>query len=248
MAKRCLLYYVTDRAGFPGDESARRRRLLKKIAEAARCTVDYIQLREKDLPACELESLAREALRAIRENSPRTENLQLRTENSKLDTNYWPLTTALLINSRTDIALAVRADGVHLRSDDISTEEVREVWTCGRGRPFDFAQGRIAREATLPSPLITVSCHSPAEVVEAEIKRADLAVFAPVFEKKDTATRPAGLGALKEACRAKIPVLALGGVTLENAKSCLAVGAAGIAAIRLFQENSITEIVRKLRF
>ena len=57
-----LLYYITDRKGFAGDESERRAALLRRIAEAARAGVDYIQLREKDLAADELEHLAREAL------------------------------------------------------------------------------------------------------------------------------------------------------------------------------------------
>ncbi|MFZ2085000.1 MAG: thiamine phosphate synthase, partial [Candidatus Sulfotelmatobacter sp.] len=57
---------------------------------------------------------------------------------------------------------------------------------------------------------------------------------------------PTGLDALRQACRAKIPVLALGGITLQNAESCLRAGAAGIAAIRLFQENDIAAIVRTL--
>jgi thiamine-phosphate pyrophosphorylase len=52
---------------------------------------------------------------------------------------------------------------------------------------------------------------------------------------------------LREACRQKIPVLALGGVTLENARACVDAGAAGIAAIRLFQENDIAESVRRLK-
>ncbi len=60
---RCLLYYITDRTAFPGDEPTRRRRLLEKIAEAARAGVDYIQLREKDLSTRDLESLAREAVK-----------------------------------------------------------------------------------------------------------------------------------------------------------------------------------------
>ena len=51
----------------------------------------------------------------------------------------------------------------------------------------------------------------------------------------------------REACRAKIPVLALGGVNLDNADSCMKAGAAGIAAIRLFQENRIDDVVRALR-
>jgi thiamine-phosphate pyrophosphorylase len=69
--------------------------------------------------------------------------------------------------------------------------------------------------------------------------------LAPVFEKHDA--QPTGLEALREASKSKIPVLALGGVTLANARSCLDAGAAGIAAIRLFQENRIADVVRQLR-
>ncbi len=58
---------------------------------------------------------------------------------------------------------------------------------------------------------------------------------------------PAGLEALHEACQEKIPVIALGGVTLENAQACIQAGAAGIAAIRLFQENKMDEVVAALR-
>lgn len=65
-----LLYYITDRTQFPGNEADRRRRLLEKIAEAARCGVDYIQLREKDLSPRELEILARDAVRTIQASAP----------------------------------------------------------------------------------------------------------------------------------------------------------------------------------
>jgi thiamine-phosphate pyrophosphorylase len=222
MPPRCLLYYITDRTAFAADEPTRRRRLLEKIAEAAHAGIDYIQLREKDLPTRDLESLAREAVRAIREALP---------------TDHHPLSTALLINSRIDVALAVQADGVHLRSDDICPKEVGVIWKkCGAGAP-----ARVA----LPAPLIAVSCHSSTDVTEAATNGANLAVFAPVFEKKDA--NPAGLQALRQACKNKIPVLALGGITLSNAHSCLAAGAAGIAAIRLFQENDFAEIVKHLR-
>lgn len=75
-----------------------------------------------------------------------------------------------------------------------------------------------------------------------------MAVFSPIFEKKHTAgMQPPGLAQLGETCRATIPVLALGGVTLQNAKQCLEAGAAGIAAIRLFQENDAAKIVQTLR-
>jgi thiamine-phosphate pyrophosphorylase len=48
---------------------------------------------------------------------------------------------------------------------------------------------------------------------------------------------PQGLERLAEVCRAvQIPVLAIGGITAENARACLQAGAAGIAAIRMFQD------------
>jgi thiamine-phosphate pyrophosphorylase len=221
-----VLYYITDRTAFPGDERARRVRLLDKIAEAASEHINYIQLREKDLSTRDLEALAREAT-------------QLIGEKRKLTTDNWPRATALLINSRADVALATAANGVHLRSNDISPQEVRTAWnrSCGAGIS--------AREISQRNPLIAVSCHSPQEVTQAATSHATFAVFAPIFEKKDA--QPTGLEVLTQACRAPIPVLALGGITLQNAQSCLQAGAAGIAAIRLFQENDIATIVRQLR-
>ncbi len=219
MPKPCILYYITDRKAFPGDELTRRRRLLDKINEAASAGVDYIQLREKDLSTRDLESLARDAIQIIRNN-----------KKSK---------TTLLINSRTDIALAAEADGVHLPADDLRPNEIRQLWKCGAGAP--------AREISPREPMISISCHSPEEVTQAASNDATIALFAPVFEKKDApGTVPAGLATLRKACRAELPVLALGGITLQNAASCLQAGAAGIAAIRLFQENTIAEIVRGL--
>lgn len=214
-----LLYYITDRAAFPGDERTRRTRLLNKIAEAANQGIDYVQLREKDLPTRDLESLAREAMSIV---------LKLRTENPELR-------TSLLINSRSDVAIATAADGVHLPANDVSPEEVRTAWN----RSSD--SGEISPR----NLVIGVSCHTPQEVAEAAANHATFAVFAPVFGKKDG--QPAGLEALGQTCRAGIPVLALGGITLQNAQSCLQAGAAGIAAIRLFQENDVATIVRQLR-
>ena len=223
MADRCLLYYITDRAQFPGDGTARRRVLLAKITEAALAGLDYIQLREKDLTTRELEQLACDAAHILQ---------KLRTENRELRTR-------LLINSRTDVALAAGADGIHLRSDDIPVFEVRNIWTQALAR---------SSESVARTSLIAVSCHTHANVLRAQSQGADFAVFAPVFEKKDSpSVQPTGLVALREACQATIPVLALGGVTLDNAAHCLQAGAAGIAAIRLFQENKIEDIVRGLR-
>lgn len=237
MADRCLLYYITDRRQFGGDESVQRRALLAKIAEAARAGVDYIQLREKDLSARALQSLAQEVMRVIREGQG--------SANSERQT-----ATRLLINSRTDVALAVGADGVHLRSDDVSASVVRAIWNDAVASRLTLTAPDSPQADSSPPPnrpLIAVSCHTLSDVLRAESESAALAVFAPVFEKRAApGTQPKGLSALRDACAARIPVLALGGVTLENAASCLAAGAAGIAAIRLFQENEIEDVVRVL--
>ena len=206
-----LLYYITDRQQFPGDEPARRKRLLQKIAEAARGGVDYIQLREKDLSSRDLEALARDAMERVRASAG---------------------PTRLLINSRTDIALAAGADGVHLRSNDVSAEEVRKIWRAA-GRSKD--------------PMVAVSCHAAAEVEAAEKAGADFVVFGPVFGKKDSPEVSATGLHLLPACRSRIPVFALGGVTAENAAACREAGVKGVAGIRLFQENNATAVVAKLR-
>lgn len=207
-----LLYYITDRLQFSGNEQARQSALLQKIAEAAACGVDLIQLREKDLSARALEILTGNAVNVVRENSAKTR---------------------LLINSRCDVALACGADGVHLRSDDISPRDVFDLWR---------------RTGATSAPAVGVSCHTIEDVVQAASQGATLAVFAPVFEKEQRPPiRPAGLEQLRQACREKIPVLALGGVTLENARLCLEAGAAGVAGIRLFQQNDIARIARTLR-
>jgi thiamine-phosphate pyrophosphorylase len=191
-----ILCYVTDRRQVPGGN------LLTKISEAIAAGVDYVQIREKDLSARAQEELA--------------------TEIQKLKTRF-PI-TGILINSRTDIAMAAGLDGVHLPSNEISPIEIRKIW----------------REA-----LIGVSCHSNQEVKQATEEGANFVVFGPVFEKG--AAIPQGLDRLSEACTNGISVLALGGITPTNAKSCIEAGAAGIAAIRLFQENNVAEVVKVLR-
>jgi thiamine-phosphate pyrophosphorylase len=213
-----ILCYITDRSQFPGSESARRTRLLRKIAEAARAGVDYIQLREKDLSSRELEQLACEVVRLL------------------LATRHSPLVPRLLINSRADVALAAGAHGVHLRSDDLSPRDLRALW----------AQASRNEKPETRNPLLGISCHTAEEVARAAAARADFALFGPVFEKSGVEI-PGGLDRLRRACRRRIPVLALGGVTLENARACLEAGAAGIAAIRLFQQDDIAEVAEHLR-
>ena len=196
-----LRYAITSRTVFPGDP---RHQLAELVAQAARWAsagIDFIQLREKDLPAATLAGLARRILKTL------------------------PITTKLLVNSRLDIAIAVDAHGVHLPAspDELTPAQVRHLYAA----------------ASLPPPVITVSCHTLAEVARARDSRVDAILFAPVFGKSvsgEMVTPAQGLDQLRAACIVAAPTLvyALGGVTLENAPACLQAGAIGIAGIRLF--------------
>lgn len=140
--------------------------------------------------------------------------------------------TKLLINTHWDIALTVGAEGVHLPADSPPASQVRAEW----------------RRQSDREPLIGVSAHSVADVQQAETDGADFAVLAPIFEKVATRGKGLGLNVLRQACAgAEIPVLALGGVNLGNARDCVEAGAAGIAGIRMFQQGDVSRTVNALR-
>lgn len=140
--------------------------------------------------------------------------------------------TRLLVNDRADIALAAGADGVHLATNSIHTASVRRAF----GESF----------------LIGVSTHSLAEARAARAGGADFAVFGPIFHTpaKSMYGEPPGLEGLREASRAvsPFPLIALGGITPENAATALAAGAQGVAAIRaLSRAEELDETVRAMR-
>jgi thiamine-phosphate pyrophosphorylase len=202
---RC--YAITSRALYPGDEHEKQSALLREASRWANESIDFIQLREKDLSDTALATLARNILQAIASTgSP----------------------TKLLINSRLNIAIATGAHGVHLTTapDELTPAQVR----------------RLYASANLSAPIITVSCHTLEEVERAHKSKVDAILFAPVFEKiiAGQIIMPGqGLDKLRTASTAAtpVPVYALGGVTLQNARSCLDAGAAGIAGIRLFHNS-----------
>jgi len=126
--------------------------------------------------------------------------------------------TRLLVNDRFDVARAAGADGVQLTEVSLSPRVVREI--CGA----EF--------------LIGVSTHSLEAARAARDGGADFVVFGPVFEteSKSVYGPPQGLEKLLEVTGELqgFPVIAIGGVTLDNAEKCFAAGASGIAAIKLF--------------
>ncbi len=129
--------------------------------------------------------------------------------------------TRLLVNDRSDIARAAGADGVHLTTQSLPAAVVRNIF----GAEF----------------LIGVSTHSLDEAHAARVGGADFVVFGPVFEteSKRAYGEPQGLDKLAEVARAlgEFPVVAIGGITLDNVDECFQAGARGIAAIRLLNDT-----------
>jgi thiamine-phosphate pyrophosphorylase len=161
------------------------------VAARAACDgVDMIQIRAKELSARALARLVREVVANAGHSR-------------------------ILVNTRTDVALACGAHGVHLPAGSMAPHTIR----------------RIAP----PGFLIGVSCHTIAELQAAEREGADFAVYGPVFPSVTKPLTPIGMQAFREAAASvRLPVFALGGVTAENSTHCMEAGAAGIAGISLF--------------
>jgi thiamine-phosphate pyrophosphorylase len=85
---------------------------------------------------------------------------------------------------------------------------------------------------------VSAACHNPADV--GRLAGADYILLGPVFSplSKTSMQAPLGLSAIREAVQlTSVPILALGGITGSNAKSCIDAGAAGVAGISLFQAS-----------
>ena len=166
---------------------------LEVAARASQAAVEMIQIRAKEIPARALADMVRRAL-ALRG------------------------TSKMLVNTRTDIALACGAHGVHLPAGSIAPSLIRTI--------------------APPGFLIAVSCHTIEELTAAEQEGADFAVYGPIFQAiSKPAGPPVGIEGLREAVRRvnRLPIYALGGITAQNASLCLETGAAGVAGISLFR-------------
>ncbi len=172
-----------------------RRRSALPLTEVVRLAleggVDAVQLRERDLEAAELLKLAG----------------QIRELTRKAGAHF-------IVNHRTDLALAVEADGVHLGFRSVSVREAREV-----------SGGRLK---------VGVSCHDGVQVRLAGEAGADYALLGPVFPtpSKEGLVPAVGVEGFKRCvARATLPLLGIGGITPENAAQVLAAGGCGVAVI-----------------
>lgn len=183
----------------------------EKIIEALEAGVDVVQLREKNLTSAKyLEDAV-----WLREQTKKTGTL-------------------LIINDRLDIALACRADGVHLGQEDIPVAEAR----------------RIARECGLTDFLVGATAKTEEQARAAYAAGADYLGSGAWHE---TATKPDATPISEETYQAilkaaPIPNVAIGGLTPENCGRPLSLGASGVAvAGGIFDAPSVTEAVRQFR-
>lgn len=139
----------------------------------------------------------------------------------------------LIMNDRADLCLAAEFDGVHVGQDDLSAESVRGIIGAGRW--------------------LGVSTHNPEQMVEADRSSADYVAIGPVFstsskEKPDPVVGLEGVRRARGLTRK--PLVAIGGITRENAAAVIAAGADSVAVISdLLREprKSAEEFFRILR-
>jgi thiamine-phosphate pyrophosphorylase len=145
--------------------------------------------------------------------APQLTTSQVEAEATRL-VGYSPV--PVVISSRADLAVACDAAGVHLPERDIATSDARKL---------------------MGKRLVGRSVHSLESAMTAESEGADYIIYGPVWPSAShLGLAPVGLDGLAEVARSvRIPVLAIGGVTSERIAECHRAGAAGYAAIRMFE-------------
>ncbi len=226
-----LRYAITDRHRTGHTEPVMQAALIEQVKRLAAQGVDYVQLREKDLPFDETAALALRLLEAI---------VSVHGKTRVVLNAPWPApTTDQAPDAAGDVVGASWPEGVGMHLSSASLRSLHAASLQAEPLARDHGCRPILPQPVnvLPRP-VSAACHSVAEA-EAACAWVDLLLFAPVFEKWVDGRRVqqgTGLSLLAEVCRAvhPLPVLAMGGVTPLDAAACMDAGAAGIAGIRLF--------------
>jgi len=196
------IYPITD-IGFSGLSHA------EQVERLAAGGANFIQLREKNLPPADFFGQAMTAVELARQLSVR-----------------------IIINDRADVALATKADGVHLGQDDLPPEAARRI---------------LGNNA-----IIGYSTHTLDQAERALSLPIDYLAIGPIFSTTSkTDTEPVvGLDGLRAVARRanRLPLVAIGGITFENAHAVIEAGAASVAVISalLGEKISITQRTRQL--
>jgi len=203
-SNRPVICCVTDRARLMNPTAAG---LLDHIRQVIDSGVDLVQIREPDLTDRELADLVRASVDMTIGRSVR-----------------------ILVNDRTDVAIAGGACGVHLKEDSIAASRIRSL------APPGFLIGRSVHGA------------AHAETVAAE-GGCDYLLFGTIYPSASKpGHRGAGVDALLEVCRrVPLPVLAIGGVDESRTAAIAATGAAGVAAIGAFITDGGTALTARVR-
>ncbi len=195
------VYVVTD--GHQCDEH----QVVRALEEASLERGFLLQLREKTLSTRALLTLARSILSQARRYK-----------------------IPVFINDRVDVALAIGADGVHLRSTSLSIA--------------------VARSLVGKNCLIGFSAHSVDDVMKGEQAGADFAVLGPVYDtsSKRAYGEPLGLSRFEAACRhCRLPIYAIGGMAVSSVSDVLQVGGHGVAGISvIWNSESPGKMIREL--
>jgi thiamine-phosphate pyrophosphorylase len=147
-----------------------------------------------------------------------------------------PVSCRVLVNDRLDVALACGAGGVHLGEASLPVADAKRL---------------VGEKIPGTEFLVGASVHSHESARVEQQAGADYVIFGPVYETPAKAAfgEPQGVKRLERICRSVlVPVMAIGGITPEHARNCVEAGAAGIAAIRLFQDaENLQMLMRELR-
>jgi len=188
------IYPILDCKNSGEKDFIRLRRLALAVAEGG---ARLLQLRAKQLPDQEFLELA-----------------------TNLVESLTPLGCRLIVNDRSDVAIASGAAGVHLGDQDLPASDARAL---------------LGADA-----VIGYSTHSLSEVDSADALPVDYLGFGPVFESPTKAgvRSPRGIDKLREACnRCRLPVVAIGGLDIRRAPEAWAAGARSVAVISELEKN-----------